>query len=390
MNQKLTVFTQITDSYKHSAELSLCFDWLRRALPEDARWVVQEGGNASDFRETVIRNWPDEKSLVLLVREPAVLVGGRTFEEMRQILDDQPLINAVLPSDLRGFRAGREARYFTLRGFEQFVTTLLDNKDPITPYDGRDAWMLLLRSEAVRPENLPQDVLGVIHSMPTDQVTQAMNAYIHPFFNYYSEKREDVLPFVPRGIGSLLDIGCSRGGFAALVKQTLGCRVAGVEMNASEAEVAQRVLDQVWVGDAMTLKIKEKFDCITCLDMLEHLSNPEVLLEKIKTLLVPGGKFLFSVPNVGHWSIVEDLLAGRWDYVPAGIVCKTHLRFYTEYSLKKLLENQDFYLIGIHRQLSPIPVELEALFHDIRKRGINVDLSSLSTLGFVVQASINL
>ena len=44
-------------------------------------------------------------------------------------------------------------------------------------------------------------------------------------------------------------------------------------------------------------------------------------------VLPPGGVVVLSVPNVGHWSVVADLLAGRWDYLPAGLVCVTHLRF---------------------------------------------------------------
>ena len=42
---------------------------------------------------------------------------------------------------------------------------------------------------------------------------------------------------------------------------------------------------------------------------------------------------IFSIPNVGHYSIVEDLIAGRWDYLPIGLLCYTHFRFFTRHTL---------------------------------------------------------
>ena len=49
--------------------------------------------------------------------------------------------------------------------------------------------------------------------------------------------------------------------------------------------------------------------------------------------VTPGGRLVLSVPNVGHWAVVEDLLAGRWDYLPIGLLCYTHYRFFTRRTL---------------------------------------------------------
>lgn len=48
---------------------------------------------------------------------------------------------------------------------------------------------------------------------------------------------------------------------------------------------------------------------------------------------------MVSIPNVGHWSVIADLLEGRWDYCPVGIHCVTHLRFFTRHSVIQLLEH---------------------------------------------------
>ena len=36
-------------------------------------------------------------------------------------------------------------------------------------------------------------------------------------------------------------------------------------------------------------------------DVLEHVRQPEPLLDQIAALLAPGGSFVASVPNFGHW-----------------------------------------------------------------------------------------
>ncbi|HBV21755.1 MAG TPA: hypothetical protein DEF07_08570, partial [Nitrosomonas sp.] len=99
---------------------------------------------------------------------------------------------------------------------------------------------------------------------------------------------------------------CSRGGFATTVKKTIDCRVAGIEINRHEAEVAKTTLDALWVGDVLSLDIHDRFDCISCLDVLEHMPEPEKLLNKIKQWLTPDGNILLNVPNVGFWAVVDD------------------------------------------------------------------------------------
>ncbi|MFH1019911.1 MAG: hypothetical protein V1782_04745, partial [Pseudomonadota bacterium] len=64
----------------------------------------------------------------------------------------------------------------------------------------------------------------------------------------------------------------------------------------------------------------------------------------------------------GHWSVVMDLLEGRWDYVPAGIACWTHLRFFTRQSMEQLFRESGLTVEGCVPVLIPAPGEVrEAL-----------------------------
>ena len=45
-----------------------------------------------------------------------------------------------------------------------------------------------------------------------------------------------------------------------------------------------------------------------------------------------------SVPHTGHWSILDDLLRGRFDYVPYSLLSGTHVRLFTRRTLTDLFE----------------------------------------------------
>lgn len=389
VTRELTAIVGLSSSGGHSAEIALCIDMLCAALPSDTEWIMNDETDQLSVRNSFLRHLPLLSRFVLFIRDPALLLEKKSFGAMQQALERNPALTFVLPSDLRGFRQGRLMRYYTLRGFENFVASLQEPVDLIGDYDEREPWVFLARSEDLQNLTFPDNIFDLPKLLPVEKSGIALNAYIHPFFNYYQEARLDMLSILPPNIQSLLDVGCARGGFGGTVKKTRGCRVAGVERNSHEAVFAQKVLDKVWVGDFLSLAIDEKFDCVSVLDVIEHFPEPRMFLEKVKTLLNPGGQVLFSVPNVGHWSVVEDLLAGRWDYVPAGILCNTHLRFFTEFSLRMLFQECGFSEIDLQRQKTLIPAELETHFLDLRKHGVDVNLSSLSTLGLIGRALIN-
>ena len=138
----------------------------------------------------------------------------------------------------------------------------------------------------------------------------------------------------------VLEVGPAWGYMSRVLKQR-GCRVTGVEVDPVAAKVAEQFCDRMIVGDIEELDFSsafhgERFDVVIYGDVLEHLIHPEEVLQRTTTILKPGGYVAASIPNVAHGSVRLALLAGEFGYTDLGILDKTHLRFYTRTSIRKL------------------------------------------------------
>lgn len=102
-----------------------------------------------------------------------------------------------------------------------------------------------------------------------------------------------------RSGGSLLDLGCSSGGFLQAVASP-SWRLYGIEMSESVARRAESASGaQVFVGDILDAPFApESFDVITCFHVFEHLYEPRAVLKKVAGWLKPGGLFYVMVPNI--------------------------------------------------------------------------------------------
>lgn len=309
----------------------------------------------------------------LVVGHENVHLGARSLEAMKAALAGGARV--VVPDRLASFELAEEVH--TLRGFERVEARLVAGD--LAPRERRRSHLpvALVAGPCVASRS-PAALLTDPELLDEEPVVHA--GIFHDYVDYYGEVREDVLPYVPAGVAEVLEIGCGRGLTGALLQERLGCRVTGVELNPEVARDAATRLHRVLVGDVETLEIDGSFDAVVATELFEHLCYPEAFLEKMRTLVRPGGRIVLSVPNVGHASIVEDLLAGRWDYLPIGLLCYTHFRFFTRRTLASWLERLGFARHEIVAQTTAVPEERFARLADV----FEVDLESLRTKGFYV------
>ncbi|MEI7640226.1 MAG: class I SAM-dependent methyltransferase [bacterium] len=167
--------------------------------------------------------------------------------------------------------------------------------------------------------------------------------------NYYKSNREEMLEFVPNTAKAILDIGCSEGNFGRLLKQRNNAIIYGVEIDNASYKKAKNKLDKVYLGgvEENLKKIPKKyFDCIVFNDVLEHLKNPDAVVQSIKTKLKKGGSIVVSLPNIRNFKILKQIIFEKdFKYTTDGILDKTHLRFFTYKSMRYFFENNGLIVI---------------------------------------------
>jgi GT2 family glycosyltransferase/predicted TPR repeat methyltransferase len=166
---------------------------------------------------------------------------------------------------------------------------------------------------------------------------------------YYSCNRPEIQKLVRQNAKRILDIGCAAGMLGYELKQRLGAEVWGVEYVASVAEEAAARLDRVISGaieENLTQIPDRYFDTIICADVLEHLIDPWQLLTNLASKLTADGEIVASIPNVRHWQVIRTLLEGSWRYEDAGILDRTHLRFFTKRDAVSLFESSGYEIVN--------------------------------------------
>jgi 2-polyprenyl-3-methyl-5-hydroxy-6-metoxy-1,4-benzoquinol methylase len=160
---------------------------------------------------------------------------------------------------------------------------------------------------------------------------------------YYDRARREILPWLPRRVSRLLDIGCGTGATTAAVKEVRDVAWAGGVEHVEEiaAKAAPR-FDRVWAGDAAAAPLEAEIpaaslDLVLCLDVLEHMADPWALVGRLSALIAPEGRLIVSVPNIRHWKFIWRLLAhGDFAYRDAGLLDRTHLRFFVRRTVVEL------------------------------------------------------
>lgn len=154
---------------------------------------------------------------------------------------------------------------------------------------------------------------------------------------YYRRARTTAADLIPANYQRVLEIGCAEGIFREYFRKD--CEYWGVEPVADIALIASKKLHKVIVGtfeEAAEQLPDNYFDLVVCNDVIEHMIDHDVFLESIKQKLTLDASLIGSIPNVRYLKNLSRLLISKdWEYQDGGILDRTHLRFFTEKSLKR-------------------------------------------------------
>jgi ubiquinone/menaquinone biosynthesis C-methylase UbiE len=160
---------------------------------------------------------------------------------------------------------------------------------------------------------------------------------------YFRNARKDYVAALPDNpAAAILELGCGNGATGALALSERKCGTyVGIEMFEPMAREAERVLTSVHIGNVETIALpypEATFDALIMSEVLEHLLEPERVLARLVRFVKPGGRVFASSPNIAHWRPIWDLINGRFEYQPQGLMDRTHLRWFTPASYRRMFE----------------------------------------------------
>lgn len=150
-------------------------------------------------------------------------------------------------------------------------------------------------------------------------------------YRYHDFVRSEISQLLPRTASRILDVGCGIGATAKWLKARYPeSWTIGFEGNSSLLPILSGNVDEPHIVDLNgPLPDVGAVDLVLLLDVLEHLIEPKMVLERIVSAMGAGATAIISVPNIAHLSVSIPLLVwGRFDYRDAGILDRTHLRFF--------------------------------------------------------------
>jgi SAM-dependent methyltransferase len=132
--------------------------------------------------------------------------------------------------------------------------------------------------------------------------------------------------------GDLLDLGCWVGFLMAEARER-GWRPLGVEPSDFASTYARERLGlDVLHDDLFTADLPSaSFDAVVLGDVIEHLPQPADALERIASLLRPGGVLTMMLPDAGS-RLARTMGRRWWSVIP------THVQYFTRDSMRTMLE----------------------------------------------------
>lgn len=97
---------------------------------------------------------------------------------------------------------------------------------------------------------------------------------------------------IPHLSGRTLDFGCGRGNLAAVLEPT---HYVGVDCDQESLAIARGLHPRHRFSS--TIPSGEQFDSVVALAVLEHVRNPQALLETLAGVLDAGGKIVLTTPH---------------------------------------------------------------------------------------------
>ena len=168
---------------------------------------------------------------------------------------------------------------------------------------------------------------------------EAVESYLYIF--------PKIIQLLPKSKSKLLilDAGCGNGYLASQLAN-MGHEVYGIDVDRDGIEIARNHFDNVHfyvcsVYDDLT-QFEKKFDVIISTEVIEHLYSPQLFLNNLYKILIPGGYLIISTPYHGYIKNLLLSLTNKWDQHFTVNREGGHIKFFSKHTITIELENTGF------------------------------------------------
>lgn len=157
---------------------------------------------------------------------------------------------------------------------------------------------------------------------------------------------ETIAPLMRTG-RRLLDVGCGEGKITEIARtkfdEIYGCDISKTALlSAKERGISTVCVD---LNDGFVPYKDNSFDCITALEVVEHLINPLRFFNDLRRILKPKGQLLLTTPNIRYFrNLYRLIFNGTFphtttdDFVWGG----GHIHYFTRKDITSLLNEAGF------------------------------------------------
>jgi len=151
----------------------------------------------------------------------------------------------------------------------------------------------------------------------------------------YQVTKDYIIPFISEEVDlhkqlNVLEIGCAEAGVLKAFTE-LGHRCTGIELSENRVKLANQFMAEEVAAKQISFicrdiydidiekDLPEKFDLVLLKDVIEHIPNQAVFLQRLRQYLKPNGKVFFGfppwqMPFGGHQQICRHKLASKLPY----------------------------------------------------------------------------
>ncbi|WP_394129907.1 bifunctional 2-polyprenyl-6-hydroxyphenol methylase/3-demethylubiquinol 3-O-methyltransferase UbiG [Shewanella maritima] len=161
------------------------------------------------------------------------------------------------------------------------------------------------------------------------------------------------LNYIDRTAGGIfekqvLDVGCG-GGILSESMAKIGAKVTGLDMGEEPLEVAKLHALETGVTVEYVRTTAEEhrdshseyYDVVTCMEMLEHVPDPQSVIQACCDMVKPDGYVFFSTINRNIMSFIQTIVGAEYLLKMLPVGTHEHSKFIKPSELISLVDNTD-------------------------------------------------